>query len=92
MRGKKSTGLFWFVLLAGILSVGCGTSDEQTGREGGSSSGSSAVGSGEAVAVGATEAIVWGEGDRGAVLAHGAVYDAASWGDISLARHEVGKI
>lgn len=81
MRGKKSTGLFWFVLLAGILCVGCGTSDEQTGREDGSSSDSSAVGSGEAVAVGATEAIVWGEGDRGAVLAHGAAYDAASWRD-----------
>ena len=58
MRGKKSTGLFWFVLLAGILCVGCGTSDEQTGREDGSCSDSSAVGSGEAVAVGATEAIV----------------------------------
>ena len=25
------------------------------------------------------EAVVWGEGDRGAVLAHGAAYDAASW-------------
>lgn len=24
---------------------------------------------------------MWGEGERGAVLAHGAVYDAASWGD-----------
>ena len=31
--------------------------------------------------VGGAEAIVWGEGERGAVLAHGAVYDAASWGD-----------
>ena len=31
--------------------------------------------------VGGAEAIVWGEGDRGAVLVHGAVYDAASWGD-----------
>ena len=29
--------------------------------------------------MGDTEAIVWGEGDRGAVLAHGAAYDAASW-------------
>jgi pimeloyl-ACP methyl ester carboxylesterase len=29
--------------------------------------------------VGNTEAIVWGEGDRGVVLLHGAAYDAASW-------------
>jgi hypothetical protein len=81
MKAKKPAGLFWFVLLAGIFSVGCGPPDEQTGREGGSSSGSSAVGSGETVEVGGKEAIVWGEGDRGAVLAHGAVYDAASWRD-----------
>ena len=81
MRAKKSIGLFWFVLLAGIFSVGCGAPDEQSGREGGSSSGSSAVGSGETVEVGGTEAIVWGEGGRGVVLAHGAAYDAASWRD-----------
>lgn len=78
---KESTGLFWFVLLAGIFSVGCGTPDEQSGREGGSSSGSSAVGSRKTVEVEGKEAIVWGEGDRGAVLVHGAVYDAASWRD-----------
>lgn len=35
--------------------------------------------SGERIPVGDTEAILWGEGDRGAVLAHGATYDAASW-------------
>jgi hypothetical protein len=58
MSAKKPTGLFWFVLLAGIFSVGCGAADEQSGRESGSSS---AVGSGETVEVGGTEAIVWGK-------------------------------
>jgi len=81
MRAKKATGLFWFVLLAGIFSAGCGAPDEQSGRDAGSSSGSSAAGSGETVEIGGTEALVWGEGDRGTVLAHGAAYDAASWRD-----------
>ncbi len=31
--------------------------------------------------MGETDAIVWGTGDRGAVLAHGAAYAAASWKD-----------
>jgi hypothetical protein len=33
----------------------------------------------EEITVGDTRAIIWGEGDRGVVLAHGAAYDAASW-------------
>jgi pimeloyl-ACP methyl ester carboxylesterase len=81
MRRMKSSGLLWLVLLAGIFCAGCAASDEQSDRAGGSSSGSSAAGSGETVEVGGTEAIVWGEGDRGVVLAHGAAYDAASWQD-----------
>ncbi len=79
MRAKKSSGLFRLVVVVGIFSVGCGSPDEQSGGQGGSSSGSSRAGSGEAVAVGGTEALAWGEGDRGVVLAHGAAYDAASW-------------
>ncbi len=60
-------------LSAAILTTGCGASDVSGGGESGTS--------GERVTVGAddAEAIVWGEGDRGAVLAHGAAYDAASW-------------
>ena len=80
-RAKKPIRLCWLVVVATIFSVGCGSPEEQGGRQGGSSSGSSQAGSGEAVEVGGAEAIVWGEGERGAVLAHGAVYDAASWGD-----------
>ncbi len=53
---------------ATILMIGCGASG----------GGERAV-FGERVSVGDTEAIVWGEGDLGVVLAHGAAYDAASW-------------
>ncbi len=55
-------------LAAAMLMIGCGESG----------GGERAV-SGERVSVGDTEAIVWGEGDLGVVLAHGAAYDAASW-------------
>jgi pimeloyl-ACP methyl ester carboxylesterase len=62
------------LLLAVVLSVaGCGTS-------GGSADGEpESETSGWWVGVGDSWAIVWGEGDRGVVLAHGAAYDAASW-------------
>ena len=39
----------------------------------------SAPGGAERTALGGTEALVWGEGNYGVVLAHGASYDAASW-------------
>ncbi len=82
MRAKKPTELFWFlVVVAWVYSAGCGSPDEQGSGQRGSQGRSSPAGSGEAVEVGGAEAIVWGEGERGAVLAHGAVYDAASWGD-----------
>ena len=81
IRARSRAGLFPFVLLAAVFLGGCGVPDGQTGREGGSSNGSGVVGSGEVVEVEGTEVIVWGEGERGAVLAHGAAYDAASWGD-----------
>jgi pimeloyl-ACP methyl ester carboxylesterase len=62
------------LLLAVVLSVaGCGTS-------GGSADGEpESETSGWWVGVVDSWAIVWGEGDRGVVLAHGAAYDAASW-------------
>jgi pimeloyl-ACP methyl ester carboxylesterase len=73
------TWLQWKCLIPGVaLAVmffvaGCGASGETDGGEVESDT------SGEQVSVGDTEAIVWGEGDRGAVLSHGAAYDAASW-------------
>ena len=78
-RTESLIGLSLFALFAAILLSGCGGPEGSTGGGGGSSDGSDAPGSGESIEVGGGEALVWGEGDRGAVLAHGAVYDAASW-------------
>ena len=70
-------------VLAALLLAGCGGSgDGPAGGappEGGDSGEGSSAASGESVEVGGTEALVWGEGDYGVVLAHGAAYDAASW-------------
>ncbi len=79
MRTNSLVGLLWFALLASLFLAGCGGPEGQTGGGDGSSNGSGAAGSGESVEVAGGEALVWGEGDRGAVLAHGAAYDAASW-------------
>lgn len=58
-----------------LLVAGCG-GDAGPGSD--DSTGSAAAG--ERVDVpGAGEAIIWGEGDYGVVLAHGAAFDAASW-------------
>ncbi len=69
------------VLAAVVSAAGC---DSSTGGSAKSTDRSSAVGSstvatGERVKVGDTEALVWGEGNYGVVMAHGAAYDAASW-------------
>ena len=75
------TWLQWKYSIAGVaLAVmvfvtGCGASGGADGGE--LESGTS----GERVSVGETDAIVWGEGDKGVVLSHGAAYDAASWED-----------
>ena len=79
MRTESLMGLPWLALLAGILLAGCGGPGGQTGGGDGSSDGPGAAGSHEAVEVAGGEALLWGEGDRGAGLAHGAAYDAASW-------------
>ncbi len=72
-------GLLWFALFAAIFSNGCGGPEGQAGGGDGSSKRAGAAGSGDSVEVAGGEALVWGEDDRGAVLAHGAAYDAASW-------------
>ena len=61
-------------LAVAVFVVGCRVSEDSAGVEEPESDTS-----GERVSVGDTEAMVWGEGDRGAVLSHGASYDAASW-------------
>jgi pimeloyl-ACP methyl ester carboxylesterase len=73
------------LLLAALL-FGCGGNSGSGyggGSDGGSSESESTGGggesSGERIEVGGTEALVWGDGERGVVLSHGAAYDAASW-------------
>ena len=79
MRTSPLVGLLWFALLGTVFLAGCGGPDGSTGGGDGSSDGSDASGSGEVIEVAGGEALLWGEGDRGAVLAHGAAYDSASW-------------
>lgn len=76
-----------------LFAAGCGSSGNQsqgtaengsTNAGGGQTTdttarGSAAGNSGEEIEVGNTEALVWGKGDYGLVMAHGAIYDAASW-------------
>ncbi len=77
---RLSPGSVGAVLAVVIFVAGCGASggegSDAGDREQESGSGASC---GERVTVGETEAIVWGEGDQGVVLSHGAAYDAASW-------------
>lgn len=61
---------------------GTGDSDGVSGGTGGATSGGSGPTSssgGQRITVGDTEALVWGDGNRGVVLSHGSAYDAASW-------------
>jgi pimeloyl-ACP methyl ester carboxylesterase len=75
-----SVGLQRFLKIVGmaiavaVLVVGCGASGSST-ADGEQGSGIS----GEWVSLPGTWAVLWGEGERGVVLAHGAAYDAASW-------------
>ncbi|GAA1910119.1 hypothetical protein GCM10009737_09420 [Nocardioides lentus] len=47
-------------------------------------------GTGETVDLADGEALVWGDGPQGVVLAHGASYDAASWEDQAVALADAG--
>lgn len=70
-------------MAAMLLSGGCaGTGGPSEGGQAATAPGTEdreARADGEQVEVGGTGALVWGEGDYGVVLAHGAAYDAASW-------------
>jgi pimeloyl-ACP methyl ester carboxylesterase len=71
------------VLAAVIYAAGCssstGSSTQSTAQ--GSTEGATAAATSERADVGDTEVLVWGEGDYGVVMSHGAAYDAASWED-----------
>ncbi len=75
-------------LAAMVLVAGCGSS----GEAGGSGEEPESDTSGSWVGVGDSWAIVWGEGDRGVVLSHGAAYDAASWESQGQALEENGMV
>lgn len=66
-----------------LLSSGCAGAGASSGEDGKSTDpvtdGGGGRADGERVKVGGTEALVWGEGDYGVVLSHGAAYDAADW-------------
>ncbi|MDP8925912.1 MAG: alpha/beta hydrolase [Actinomycetota bacterium] len=74
MKCRRTLKIIGLTLAAAMLAGGCGATSSSAG--GGESESDTA---GEWVSVGDTAAIVWGKGDRGVVLSHGAAYDAASW-------------
>ena len=89
--------LSWPCVLAAVLLVGCGGAGDEPagsappeGRDPAKSSSEAAFG--ERVEVEETEAPLWGEGDYGVVLAHGAAYDAASWEEQARRIAEEGMI
>ncbi len=79
--------LVWLWVFAAILITGCQQTGDGTSGEGSSPGSSpettaenpSGMAFGERVEVGNTEVLVWGQGDYGVVMAHGAAYDATSW-------------
>jgi pimeloyl-ACP methyl ester carboxylesterase len=83
-RHRKFLKIVGLLLAVVLLVAGCGASGGSAGGEPESDT------SGWWVSVGDTWAIVWGEGGRGVVLAHGAAYDAASWDAQGQALEENG--
>lgn len=75
------------LLLACLALAGCSSSAENDDEEpeGGSSDGSSAApeggDEGSSVTINGNDALTWGDGPYGVVLAHGSAFDAASWQD-----------
>lgn len=72
--------------LTAVLSLaGCGDSDPAAEDAAGSGSsaestgGSSGDSTGDPITINGNEALTWGDGPYGVVLAHGAAFDAASW-------------
>ena len=72
--------------------AGCGDDGADSSTEAGGSGGTggSASGGMDVDVPGSGEAIVWGEGGYGVVLAHGASFDAASWSEQAAAIAEQG--
>jgi len=82
MQKHRPFSLLVALVLAAVVSaVGCGfpTGGSDQSNPQGSTGEPTTAATVERVEVGETEALVWGEGDYGVVMAHGAAYDAASW-------------
>lgn len=62
-----------------LLAGACGSGDVAGGGYGSAPEAGSGRTSGERVEVAGSEALRWGDGPYGVVLAHGAAFDAASW-------------
>lgn len=63
-----------------LLAAGCGGVSGGDQGDGGDTSSGGQASSGKRVSIdGAGETIVWGQGEYGVVMSHGAAYDAASW-------------
>jgi len=78
MRRPWFPALLPLVALA-LVAVGCGGDGDEQGTDDPATTGASAAA--ERVELEGTSALVWGDGPRGALLAHGAAFDAASWQD-----------
>ncbi|WCO66362.1 alpha/beta hydrolase [Iamia majanohamensis] len=81
------------VLVVALALAGCGDGRSETTEcsdgagmcAGGptTTTGPPGDGGGERIAVDGGEALVWGDGPQGVLLAHGAAFDAASWQDLA---------
>ncbi|GAB2763858.1 hypothetical protein GCM10027020_15000 [Nocardioides salsibiostraticola] len=68
----------------------CGSTDGETSGGDGPAESSGGDTSGERIDIGADEALTWGTGEYGVVLAHGAAFDAASWEEQATAIADQG--
>lgn len=70
-----------------LLLTSCGADDPSGAPADGSGDGTA---SGSRIDIDGQEALTWGEGGYGVVLAHGAAFDAASWSDQAPAIADLG--
>lgn len=83
MRAAPSRCLLAAVLALGAL-PGCGDGDGDASPDDATADATEPTtagvdGGGERITIEGSEALVWGDGGDGVVLAHGAAFDAASW-------------
>lgn len=71
-----------------LTACGDGSSGSPVGADNPGSG--AAEGSGTTAQAGGSDVLLWGEGDYGVVLAHGAAFDAASWEEQAVAIAEQG--